>query len=253
MKHRINIFVFSILITLTCLFLSEHKYFYSILFFLGLTFFLILSAGVLFMKFNYFLQNKNKLSSAKVLLSFDDGPHETNTPKVLDILKQHEIKAVFFVIGDRLNNNEELLIRIADEGHIIGNHSQSHNPMMSLFSKKRLNTEITQAQESIFGVIKIKPSIFRPPIGYTNPNYASVLKKLQMKCIGWSLRSYDSIFKTSDKLISRLVSKTKPGDIVLLHDNLDVTAASLNEYIVKAKSNGIIFASTEDIKNILDD
>ncbi len=205
------------------------------------------------MKFNYFMKNKNRLNSAKVLLTFDDGPHNLNTDKVLSILKSHEIKAVFFVIGDRLTKNKEIALKIAQEGHIIGNHSQTHNPMMSLFSKRRLNTEINQAQESIFQIIKIKPSIFRPPIGYTNPNYASVIKKLNMKCIGWSLRSYDSIYKTSDKLISRLVKKTKPGDIVLLHDNLDVTSASLNQYIIKAKSNGIIFASSEDIQNILDD
>lgn len=233
--------------------MSEHEHFYLILFLLGLVFFLILSAGVLFMKFNYFMKNKNRLNSSKVLLTFDDGPHETNTRKILSILKSHDIKAIFFVIGDRITQNSDLACEIAEEGHIIGNHSQSHNPMMSLFSKKRLNTEILQAQDSISEVISVKPSIFRPPIGYTNPNYASVLNKLSMKCIGWSLRSYDSIYKTSDKLISRLVGKTKPGDIVLLHDNLDVTSDSLNEYIVRAKSNGIIFASSEDIKNILDD
>ena len=149
MKHRINILVFSVAVVATCLFLSEHPYFYTILFFLGLAFFLTLSAGVLFMKFNYFLQNKTHLKSNRVLLTFDDGPHPELTPKILDILDRHEIKAIFFVVGSKLSVNPEITQRIIHEGHIIGNHSQDHNPLMSLFSKARLLKEITSAQETI--------------------------------------------------------------------------------------------------------
>lgn len=253
MKHRVSIFIFSVAVVATCFFLSEHPYFYTILISLGLLFFFILSAGVLFMKFNYFLKNKTVLNSNRVLITFDDGPHPTNTPSILDTLAKNKVKAIFFVIGSKLAEHPELAQRIINEGHIIGNHSQDHNPMMSLFSKSRLMKEITLAQNSIEASIKVRPSIFRPPIGYTNPNYAAVLKSLNMKCIGWTLRSYDSVFKTHEKLTKRLVSNTKPGNIVLLHDNLDVTEACLNDYIVQAKSNGIIFASSEDIKNILDD
>lgn len=253
MKHRINILVFSVAIVATCLFLSEHTYFYTILIVLGLTFFLILSAGVLFMKFNYFLQNVTRLKSDLVLLTFDDGPHPEFTPKILDILDRHKVKAIFFVVGSKLSANPDITQRIIEDGHIIGNHSQDHNPLMSMFSKARLLKEITSAQETIAESIKVKPSIFRPPIGYTNPNYAAVLKSLNMKCIGWTLRSYDSVYKTPNKLIKRLVNNSKPGNIVLLHDNLKVTASSLDTFIAQAKSNGIIFASSENIKNILDD
>ena len=253
MKHRISIFIFSVAVVATCFFLSEHPYFYTILISLGILFFLILSAGVLFMKFNYFLKNKTDLKTTKVLLTFDDGPHPKNTPAILDTLAKYNVKAIFFVIGRKLTENPEIALRIIREGHIIGNHSQDHNPMMSLFSKSRLLKEITMAQNTIEESIKMRPSIFRPPIGYTNPNYAAVLKSLNMKCVGWTLRSYDSVFKTPKKLTKRLVSNTKPGNIVLLHDNLEVSEACLNDYIDQAKSNGIIFASSEDIKNILDD
>ena len=200
---------------------------------------------------NYFLSSQINTKTDVCLISFDDGPDPILTPKVLEILKKENVKAIFFLIGKKAEDHPEIVRKIVSEGHLIGNHSYSHNHFMSLFSKKRLLQEINAAQNSLKNVAGINPIFFRPPIGYTNPNYAKVLKQLNLHCIGWSVRSYDSVLKNSNKLIKRLLKKVRPGSIILLHDNLPQSVEALELFISNAKKNGIKFASTESIKELL--
>ena len=93
-------------------------------------------------------------------------------------------------------------------------------------------------------------SLFRIRIGYSNPNFARVIKQLNLTSIGWTLRSYDTLSKDSSELKTRLVNKTKPGSIILLHDNLAVTADALDSYISESASNGILFASSININKL---
>jgi peptidoglycan-N-acetylglucosamine deacetylase len=253
MKHRINILVFALSLTLICLFLWESNYFVLLLVLSFLIFFITLSIGVLFLKANYFLTSKTRLNGKVALLTFDDGPDPINTPKVLDTLSKHQTKAIFFLIGEKAEQNSDVVKRIISEGHVIGNHSYEHNNFMTLFSKNRLRKELKKSQEVLTKISASNIDLFRPPIGYTNPKYAVILKELKLKCIGWTLRSYDSVYKTPDQLNKRLVTNIRPGHIVLLHDNLDVTADALDDFMTRATGNGIIFASSENINTVLND
>ena len=250
MKHRINIFIYVLLVTLTCVFFSESTYFIWILIGLTLVFGVIVTLGVLFLKFNNFLKSVNKLKNNEVLLTFDDGPDPVNTPKILDILKGENVKAIFFVIGHKAEQSPELINRILDEGHLIGDHTYTHNNMMAMFSTAKLIKELTKSQEILKQLTGRRIPIFRAPIGYTNPNYNRALNEFNLHSIGWTLRSYDTITKDSSKLKERLISKTKASDIVLLHDNLDITVSVLQDYIQEAKTNGILFASSIDIHKL---
>ena len=252
MKHRINILFLAFSVTLICLFLRDTWYFIPLLIAVSLIFFVILSLGVLFMQYNYFLKSTTRLKGKECLLTFDDGPDPKHTAHILDILAKHNVKAMFFVIGQKVEQHPELVKRIVNEGHLIGNHSHTHNNFMSMFSKARLREELDTARNTIESVTNSKVEYFRPPIGYTNPKYAVVLRERKLKCIGWTLRSYDSVYTDSEKLLQRLISNIKPGNIVLLHDNLKVTSNTLDAFISKAKANGIIFASSSDIKSIVD-
>ncbi|OFZ55793.1 MAG: hypothetical protein A3D92_13010, partial [Bacteroidetes bacterium RIFCSPHIGHO2_02_FULL_44_7] len=215
MKHRLNTLVLAVNITLVCLFLKESPYFIHFLVAAGLLYFIVLSAGVLFMQFNYFLPAMTRLNSDFCLLTFDDGPDPEITPEILDILKRHDIAALFFVIGYKADDHPDLVRRIQAEGHLLGNHSYDHNVFMSLFTRKRLREDIGKAQESIEKITGKRPHYFRPPIGYTNPRYAKVLVEKSLLCVGWTLRSYDSIFKQPHKLVQRLRKRIRPGTIVL--------------------------------------
>lgn len=253
MKHRVVTLIFVFLVAIVGLFLSEKQYFVPLIIAILSVYLAILTLGVLFMQFNYFLVSKTRLSHQKCLLTFDDGPDPETTPKILDILKKNEVSAIFFVIGTKVKAEAEIARRILAEGHMIGNHSNTHNNFMSLFTKKSLHEEIEGFNATIGEATGSKTDLFRPPIGYTNPRYASVLKKRNMKCVGWSLRSFDTVIKDRDGLLNRLLTKIRPGKIVLLHDNLPITADILDAFITKSKANGIIFATTSDIKTILDE
>lgn len=250
MKHKINVLFLAVSVGLICLFFFETPYFIHLLVTVGLLFFIIMSCGVLFMKFNYFLHSVNRIKNDFVLLTFDDGPDPEKTQIVLKILAKHNIKAVFFMVGNRAEQHPELVKRVVEEGHIIGNHSYAHNNFMSLFSKKKLKADIEKSQTVLEDLSGRKIPFFRPPIGYTNPTYAKVLKEMNLTNIGWTLRSYDSVYKEPDKLIERLMSKIALGNIVLLHDNLQVTVDSLDHFIAQASANGIKFANGETIKTI---
>ena len=253
MKHKLNITASILSIVLTSVFLGDTVIFYPLIFLFSASFAVFLVVGILDMRFDYFLKTTTSNEREFCLLTFDDGPHPEYTPKILDILDKHKIKAIFFLIGKNVEKYPDLARKIRDNGHPIGNHTNYHNPITPLFSRNRLKTEISKAQEVFNRVLNIDVTMFRPPIGYTNPKYASVLKELNLQCVGWSLRSYDSIYKDPLKLKERLLSKIKHKQIVLMHDNMEITTLILDSFISEAKSNGIIFASDETVKSIINE
>ena len=216
-----------------------------------LVFLVITCLGVVFLRLNYFVPVTSRLKGDKVLLTFDDGPDPDNTQKILDILNEHNIGALFFLIGRKVETNKDIVQKVIEEGHLIGNHSYSHNNLMAFYSTNALIKDITKAEEMLDSISLDRPKLFRPPIGYTTPNYTRALKRLKLKCVGWRLRTYDTLSKDPERLISRLVRATKKGDIVLFHDTLNITLECLPKYIFEAKRNGIIFVSRDEVKNVL--
>jgi len=205
--------------------------------------------GIVFLRFQYFYPTIFRNVGPEVILTFDDGPDPVQTPRILDTLQKHGIKAIFFVIGRKAQEYPEILQRIISEGHSIGNHTQNHSLFFAMLHSKQIAEEIDLFSQNIEPLVAEKITIFRPPIGYTNPKIARALRRRKFKIVAWSVRSYDS-FKNREALMNRLM-KTKPSSIVLLHDNLEQTADILDEYITKAKAKGIIFANQENLKKFI--
>lgn len=185
-------------------------------------------------------------SENAVFLTFDDSPHPIQTPKILDILKENNIKATFFCVGANIKNNESIVKRIVDEGHQIGNHSFSHSGRFPLLCKHNMITDILQCQMAIEKATGQKCVLFRPPFGVTNPTVAKAVKCLNLKVIGWSIRTYDTNKPTTKKLQRRIVRGLKPGAIVLLHDVLDNSDITLPMVIETIKSKGFTFAKIDN-------
>ena len=247
MKHRKFIGVYILLIALTIILFKDEAYFPVIITAIATLFFITLSIGVIRLKWGYFLKVHSRFIDTQILLSFDDGPNPHTTPKILDELKKRKISALFFVIGDKAKDHPELIKRAISEGHIVANHTQKHPHLFALMGRKKVHNEITNCYNTLHE-IGIKARIFRPPVGYTNPIIARVLRQYGFKTIGWQLRSFDSVIKIPIKLKERLLRKQQSGDIILLHDNLEHTAAMLPEYINESLNNGIIFANKDSIK-----
>tara|TARA_B110000438_G_C15768110_1_gene630581 strand:- start:381 stop:905 length:525 start_codon:yes stop_codon:yes gene_type:complete len=171
---------------------------------------------------------------------------------VLDVLKKHDLSAIFFIIAEKAEKYPDVIKQIIKEGHLIGNHSYSHSNLMPFFSTKKIKKDISKAKNILEKITTNKIHFFRPPMGITTPNFHRAIKELNLKSIGWSIRSYDTIISDSNRLINRMSTKVNPGSIILMHDNLNNSADTLNGFIIKAKMKGINFATTNDIKEIFD-
>jgi len=176
-----------------------------------------------------------------IALTFDDGPDKIITPAILDILKKEDIRAAFFCIGRKVEENQALLKKIDKEGHVIGGHSYSHNFFFDLFSSKRMLEEMQNTEEVISKSINRNIRMFRPPYGVTNPPLAKALGKKKYHVIGWSLRSKDTVTEDENDLLGRVTGKLKPGDIVLFHDTKSQTVNILEKFIKFAKENDFSF------------
>ncbi|MFO8067817.1 MAG: polysaccharide deacetylase family protein [Bacteroidales bacterium] len=161
---------------------------------------------------------KNKSDKNKVAITFDDGPDPDKTLKILNVLDNYNVKATFFIIGKKAEENPGLVKLIAKSGHLIGNHSYSHSNVFPLKSTKRIRNEILRTQEIIKENTGKENIYFRPPFGITNPLIASAVKSLNLTTIGWSIRSFDTMNKEPQKIINRIKKRLRGGDIILLHD-----------------------------------
>lgn len=186
-----------------------------------------------------------------VALTFDDGPDEVMTEKVLDVLKKHNIQATFFLVGSKVLQYPDIVKRIFAEGHIVANHTYSHSGKFPLLSTQKVKNELTQCAEAIQKTIGKKPKLFRPPFGVTNPNIGKAVKSLDFKTIGWSIRSLDTVEgKTREEIAQRVQKKLHPGAIVLLHDRCAEADVLLENIIESALKNGYGFASLDKMINL---
>ncbi|MGA5625403.1 polysaccharide deacetylase family protein [Streptomyces cellulosae] len=188
----------------------------------------------------------------RLVLTFDDGPDPTWTPKVLDVLKKHDAHAVFFVTGTMASRYPDLVKRMVDEGHEVGLHTFNH-PDLSLQSKKRIDWELSQNQLAITGAAGIRTSLFRPP-------YSSFSDAMDNE--SWPVtqyigsRGYLTVVNNTDsedwkrpgvdEIIRRATPKGGEGAIVLMHDSggdRSQTLAALDRFLPDLKAKGYTFAN----------
>lgn len=197
--------------------------------------------------------SKAKTSRKVVALTFDDGPDAEKTPKVLDVLQEFNIKACFFCIGKNIKDNEALVKRMIDEGHLVGNHSYNHNFSFTLRSTQSVHNDLVKCDETIFDAVNVKIDLFRPPYGVTNPMIAKASKKMNYTNIGWSIRSLDTC-NPIDKTLERIKKRLHPGAIILLHDPLPMSHQLVRSLITHLQDNDYKVERLDtllDIKNIL--
>lgn len=177
-----------------------------------------------------------------VALTFDDGPHPGSTPHLLDLLKQHDTKATFFLVGERVARYPSIVRRIADEGHAIGIHGLHHRTMV-LQSPAQVRQDIRESVrhiETAIGEPLPFPRLLRPPYGFKTPLLARTAARVGCRIIAWSLdpRDYDPV--SVDTLIKRVERNLSPGSIVLLHERPgeSVTAEALPLLIRLCRNRG---------------
>jgi peptidoglycan-N-acetylglucosamine deacetylase len=172
-----------------------------------------------------------------IAMTFDDGPSAENTPRLLEILKQRNIKATFFLIGQNVVSNPDLVRRILAEGHEIGNHSWTH-PQLSKLSDDRVTAEITKTQDAIKDAGGFTPTLLRPPYGAITPRQREWIEnRFGLNIILWSVDPFDWKRPGASVITQRILSQTRPGAIILSHDihkqTVDAMPATLDALIAK--------------------
>ena len=239
MKHRIAIILFLSGVVASLLIFDDPAIYLSVIGILVFLFSLAVLIGVTTMKWNYFLSSVNKMPPGKIMFTFDDGPAE-NTLKILEILKKHQAKATFFVIGKQCEKQPEILKQIANDGHIIGNHSFSHENRLGWASTKTIIREIEKTNTVIQNITGQKPIYYRPPFGVTNPNIARAIRKTGMMSVGWNIRTFDTVIKDPKELIQKVTPRlNKKGNIVLMHDTCEQSVEALDVFLQTCQEKGI--------------
>ena len=191
-------------------------------------------------------------TTQKVLyLTFDAGYENGCTEKILDTLKKHEVSAAFFLVGNYIQQNADLVRRMNDEGHIVANHTMHHYDMSKISDKAAFTKEL-QDLEALYkettGQEMLK--FYRPPQGIYSEENLKMAKELGYKTVFWSLAYVDwnnDSQPTKEQAFQKLLPRTHSGAVVLLHSTSKTNAEILDELLTKWKEEGYRFASISEL------
>ena len=188
----------------------------------------------------------------KVLyLTFDAGYENGCTAKILDVLKKQEVSAAFFLVGNYIEKNADLVRRMTQEGHIVGNHTLHHYDMSKLSDKEAFSKELTGLEDLYRDVTGQElPKYYRPPQGVYSEENLAMAKELGYKTVFWSLAYVDwnnDAQPTKEEAFAKLLPRTHNGAVVLLHSTSATNGEILEELLTKWKEEGYRFGTLEEL------
>ena len=184
-----------------------------------------------------------KTIAAKVALTFDDGPHPVYTPELLDGLKERGVCATFFVVGENIPGNEEILRRMDAEGHLIGNHTYKH-VKLSYLDSARACAEVEKTNALICEVTGKEPEFIRPPFG----EWKKAMEcSFEMIPVLWDVDPLDWTTKNTALVVERVLKDTKPGNIILLHDYYQSSVDAALEIVDTLTQRGYEFVTVDEL------
>lgn len=186
----------------------------------------------------------------KVAISFDDGPDEHYTPRILNMLREYQFPAIFFCIGKKIAGREKILRSITDAGHLVGNHSYSHDFWFSMKSAENMRQDLSAADDAIKEATGLQPILFRPPYGVTNPNVRKAVVHGHYTAVGWSVRSMDTVISDRNQLLKKLRSSLHPGAVILFHDTSLAMAEILPDFFEEIKNRGYQVVRIDQLLNL---
>lgn len=187
-------------------------------------------------------------------LTYDDGPNDPHTLRLLDVLARHQVKATFFLIGRYVAQRPDIVRRIKDGGHAIGNHTYTH-PLLIFASSAQLRRELDDTDKAIAGAIGSHDGLFRPPYGGRRPGTFAAVRARGMVPVMWTVTCYDWKARTPDAVEQRAVSGICGGDVILLHDGSHVrmgadrmpTVEASERLIRRCQAEGYEFVSVPEM------
>ena len=186
-----------------------------------------------------------------IYLTFDAGYENGCTEKILDTLQKHDVKAAFFLVGNYIEKNADLVRRMVDAGHIVGNHTMHHPDMSKLSDKAAFQKELNGLEELYRSVIgSALPRYYRPPQGIYSEKNLEMAKEMGYKTVFWSLAYVDwnnDKQPTKEEAFKKLLPRTHDGAVILLHSTSQTNAEVLDELLTKWKAMGYRFAPVSEL------
>lgn len=192
-------------------------------------------------------------SAPVVSITFDDGPNPVATPAILDVLREHGVRATFFVLGRHAARWPALVRRMAEEGHQLGNHGYWHGKLHRR-SPSYVRDDLALGTREIEGACGVRPRHFRAPHGFRSPWVTPIARSLGQRTVGWSLGVWDSARPGADEIVRRALTGLAAGSILLLHDgdgydaegDRRQTAEALPRILDGLRSRDLSFATLPD-------
>jgi peptidoglycan/xylan/chitin deacetylase (PgdA/CDA1 family) len=182
-----------------------------------------------------------------IAMTFDDGPQDKLTPKLLDLLAAHHIKATFFVIGQNVSEFPEVVARAAREGHEIGNHTWSH-PNLQKMSDENIRRQLRQTDEAIRRATGSRPTLMRPPYGSLSSRQKQwIHQEFGYRIILWDVDPMDWKRPGPMVVCNRILKETRPGSIVLSHDIHPGTIQAMPATLDQLEAKGFKFVTVSEL------
>ncbi|PPA69105.1 polysaccharide deacetylase family protein [Jeotgalibacillus proteolyticus] len=190
-----------------------------------------------------------KTKKKVIALTFDDGPHRKYTPQVLDLLEKYEARATFFIIGENVLKNPEVVSRMYLEGHELANHTFTHPTRITI---PDLQKEIKRTNDLISSITGFNPNLFRPVEGHYTDEMVEQIGNDGFKVVMWSWHQDTEDWREPgvDHIVNRVLKGTKPGDVVLFHDgggNRKQTVAALEKILIELQRQEYEFVTISEL------
>lgn len=178
-----------------------------------------------------------------IALTFDDGPHPIYTPKLLDGLRERGVRVTFFLIGQNIDGNEDIIRQMKEDGHLIGNHSQNHMQLTKEQSQEACD-QITRTNEKIKSITGKQPEYVRPPYGSWSEELECIVP---MRVVLWNVDPLDWKIQNTSRIVRHIVSHVEDGSIILLHDVYDTSVDAALEVIDTLSKEGYNFVTVDEL------
>lgn len=187
-----------------------------------------------------------------VALTFDDGPHTNVTLRILKTLEEYDAKATFYMLSKNVKQYPEIARKVAEEGHEIANHSNSHVNLNAV-NNNRMKDELLESKKLIEQITGITPTTFRPPYGEYNATVLDIAKKSDQSVIMWSVDTLDWKTRNANAIYETVIQRTQPGSIILMHDIHEPTADALPMILKDLSNKDFEFVTVSELLPLLDD
>lgn len=191
----------------------------------------------------YVSASATPVEAPKIALTFDDGPSTAWTPALLDGLKERGVKATFFLIGENADKNPEIVKRMAEEGHLIGNHTYHHVELTKV-SENEARLELADTSAVIVRITGKEPEYMRPPFGAWQ---RKLEQEIQMIPVLWTIDPLDWTTENQDEIVNKVVTEAEENDIILLHDCYKSSIEAGLRIVDILQEEGFVFVTVDEL------